>query len=450
MFRIRSIFLLLLLSLPIHTFAPFAQEAAPPQNPPPVLLPVLMPVLFEDILGPLKDTEFIELTPVDLEHINTGFRHSINSNLNTLGLIDAWDPLPQYQAVIELLKVQTRGLSALVKVRTEETSAQFMQRLLKMHEVADEIFSIVSRIKFQDQADAVRLQESAAHISNLLNFSLRVFQKKNALLSAKTLENVEALVELAKGGTIYTRVNHQGEILPAEVISHLDLFMPREEFMARLTLFTLLADFVSDPNNQFSQPRILIQEGTFVMILPYCLTLFGSAEGREPWDRGGPGLVTYLFKIFYEKNLGAKISTTQDFRNKLLEIRLEVPLSGFLQETASPLEEALTRLEAQMYLRRSGSLAENYIFLDSTAHEISDRLSQFRGEISPEVLRKTVTDVLERHVREPEHAIDMDLLVDHLCRWGAQEETPWSLKNVSFIARHLQESVLREAKRASK
>lgn len=433
MLRISTLFLLFLLSFPLCSFS---QEA--PKY-----------VLLSEALGRLQATEFIELTSVDLEHINTGFRHCLNNKLPTLYLIDTWEPAPQQAAVIALFKLKIQELSALVKVRNDATSAEFIQRLLEMNRLADEIFSIVSRMEFPNEEEALRLKTSAAHISNLLNFSLRVFQKQRVFFNSKTLENVEALVELAKGETIYTHVNHQGEVLPSEVVPHLDLFMPREEFMARMTLFALIADFVSDPNNQFRKPKMSIQDGKLMMDFSYCLTLFGNAKGDEPWERGGPGLVTYLFKLFYERQLGAKVSTVQDFENKMLQIKVEVPLTEPMERHAS-LAGALSRLEASMYLRQPGSLAENYIFLDSAAHEISDRLSQVRGELSPEVLRRTVTDVLERQVRDPKRAIDMDLLVEHLSRWGREEKSPWSLDNVSFIARHLQKSVLKEAKRAAK
>ncbi len=439
MSRISGLFLLILLSLPFHAFS---QEEYPQH------------VLLSEVLGPLEATEFIELTPTDLDHIHMGFRHSINSKMVSFSFMDLWEPLPQSQAVLDLLKTKREEFGMLVNRSAKETSAQFIERLLRMHAVAEEmasLFSSISKMQLPSeyQEDVARIRHGTVHILNLLDFSLRVFQKQKTSLSIKTLENVEALVELAKGESIYTHVNYQGEVMPSEVVSHLNLFMPREEFMARMTLFFLLADFVSDPNNQFRKPKISIQDGKLIMNLSYCLTLFGHAAGTEPWERGGPRLVTYLFKLFYERHLGASMATTQDFHNKLLEIEVRVPLLKPMEQHAS-LAGALSRLEEKMYLRRPGSLAQDYIFLDTTAHKIADQLSRFKGEIPPEVLRRTVTEVLERQIREPERAIDMDLLVNHLSRWGRQEEMPWSLKNVSFVARHLQESILKEAKRTVK
>ena len=432
------IFLLLILSFPITVFS---QENS-------------RPVLLSEVLGQLQDTEFVELTPVEIEIINTGFRHCINSELTTLALIEMWEfssQNSQYQGAIRLLKTKTQELAALVTVRNDKTSAHFVRRLLKMHQIAEEIFSILSKMEFKSRKDTLTLQENAAHILNLLDFSLRVLQKQKASLSIKTLETVEALGKLAKGKTIYTQLNHQGKLLPSKVIAHLDLFMPKAEFVARFTLFTVLADFVSDPNNQFAQPRIFIQDGKMVIVLPYCLTLFGSAKGREPWDLGGPGLPTYLFKLFYEKNLGAKIYTTQDFHQKLLEVQIEVPLAEPIEGHAS-LAGALSRLEAAMYVRRhGGSLAENYIFLDRTAHAIAGRLLKVQGGVGPQVLRQTVTEILERELGEsPQRVIDMDLFLDRLSGGGQHAQRPWTLESISWIGRHLQESILREARRAAR
>src|SRR3989338_477164 len=98
MLRISSLFLLFILSFPMHSFS---QEA--PKY-----------VLLSEALGRLQATEFIELTPVDLEHINTGFRHSINSKMASFSFMDLWDPNPQYDAILELLKIKREAFRALV------------------------------------------------------------------------------------------------------------------------------------------------------------------------------------------------------------------------------------------------------------------------------------------------------------------------------------------------
>jgi len=350
MSRFYSVLFLFLLSFPTPVFA----QAQPDDPKPSPASPSI--VLLRDVLGIVRfeATEFIELTPADFEHINAGLRHYILNEMGALAWIETWQYKPESQDFLDLSKMRKKLQKWVdVEVKGSETSARFIKRLLKIYGLVEEISSTLEKLSRAEPSlgEIAVIQNSVAHILNLLEFSLRVFQKQKASLSPQALESIEVLVELAKKTFVYTRVSFQGALLPAEMNEYLDFFPP-QEFFYRFTLLPLFADFVSDPAKQFGKPTLSIQDGRLVILLPYRrpAVLDPREEGIEPWEKKGPGLLAYLFKIFYERHLGARILVTHNPSRLLLEIKIEVPLSG---ESPPSLGPALSRVGGQLYLNPS-------------------------------------------------------------------------------------------------